>query len=933
MDWGQIALALAETLQTTTETVGTVTDTVQEAANQPQNGKRDWLEPGLVYALIGFVGALVGAAVAFWMGRRNLKQQRQLFEEEWQRKQDDEKRQHQEHEDREKAAREEQAQTDEDRYLGWIINQNRFLNITGLRTRAPVEVELERVYISLTADPHTMARIDTESELPERPGAEDLERLFGREQSEKIGIAEALTLIDLDRIFGLVILGGPGTGKTTVLKYVALTYARGLQGERLDQSRPLLPLFVTLRAITAATRNTSLADYMYNLCNTAGCNVSPGFVDQRLRVGDCLVLLDGLDEVADESQRRRVAQWITDQRAAYGRNPFVITCRIAGFREGYLPPGFLRMDIRDFDQEEVEQFAHNWYMAVETMLRGDSEDARRQGQEAGEDLIRAIQGNDRVKQLAVNPLMLSIIALVHRYRATLPQRRVDLYQECVEVLLGHWDEARGLHVRIPPGKSLQVLQPLALWLHEQKQSAEDGDRLAHREDIVSLIAPHLVSIGLQTADAKGFLDSIRDRSGLLIERALDVFGFQHQTFQEYLAALEIAAQGRLELLLNHFGDAYWREVTLLYAGSQNATDLLNGILQLPDELVMANWPLVLQLRDEALSVAEETRRSLATHPFMVLQQAQNPDTAVRAAIHARSHRPDADTLLQRLAETQDDLIKGHLILLLSETGDARGIDALRPLLTESNSHLRSLAGLALDMLGFEDRKVLDDLLMVRVPAGEFIMGSEQAYGAGAPRRLQTGAYLIDRFPLTNGQYRRFVENGGYQKQQYWSPEGWQWKEQERISAPRYLDDPRLGVRSAPVVGISWYEAEAYATWAGKRLPTEQEWERAARGDQDAREFPWGDEFATGRCNTSEAGIYQMTPVGSYPNGVSPHGCYDMAGNVWEWTSSFYQEGQTSRVLRGGSWGLLHGLARCAYRYWNLPDVRSYHLGVRFSRTL
>ena len=115
---------------------------------------------------------------------------------------------------------------------------------------------------------------------------------------------------------------------------------------------------------------------------------------------------------------------------------------------------------------------------------------------------------------------------------------------------------------VPPGKALQVLQPLALWLHEEKQGAEDADRGARRDDIESIIAAPLASIDLPATDAGGFLDSIRDRSGLLVERALDVFGFQHQTFQEYLAAVEIAAQGRLALLLDHFGDAYWREVTV-----------------------------------------------------------------------------------------------------------------------------------------------------------------------------------------------------------------------------------------------------------------------------------------------------------------------------------------------------------------------------------
>jgi hypothetical protein len=327
------------------------------------------------------------------------------------------------------------------------------------------------------------------------------------------------------------------------------------------------------------------------------------------------------------------------------------------------------------------------------------------------------------------------------------------------------------------------------------------------------------------------------------------------------------------------------------------------------------------------------RKALAAHPFRVLQRAQDPDTAVRAAVYTRSHMPDADTLLQNITETQEETIKGHLILLLSDTGDTRAIDILKAHLTDPSLYMRSVSALALDLLGFADRQALDDLLMARVPAGEFVMGSEQALGAGSPRRIPTGAFLIDRFPLTNGQYRRFVEAGGYQEQRYWSTEGWQWKQKAGLSAPPLLDDSRFGVPSAPVVGISWYEAEAYANWAGKRLLTEQEWERAARGDQDAREYLWGDEFEAGRGNTSETGIDQTTPVGSYPNGINPHGCYDMAGNVWEWTASLYEEGQSGRVLRGGSWFNPLDLARCAARLRSHPDYWLDHLGVRFARTL
>ena len=219
--------------------------------------------------------------------------------------------------------------------------------------------------------------------------------------------------------------------------------------------------------------------------------------------------------------------------------------------------------------------------------------------------------------------------------------------------------------------------------------------------------------------------------------------------------------------------------------------------------------------------------------------------------------------------------------------------------------------------------------MVEVPSGKFLYGDEKR------EESIERSFRIDIYPVTNTQYEKFIHAGGYTKQEilqgFWSEEGRKWRVENNITQPRYWEDAKWNQPDHPVVGVSYYEAEAYAKWAGKRLPTEKEWEKAARGT-NGREYPWGNDFDKDKCNTIESGIGATSRVTRYPNGVSPYGCYDMAGNVWEWTDSWYEEG-TYRVLRGGSWSGVRDGARCAGRGRSDPGPGDIGLGFRCVRTI
>jgi len=308
---------------------------------------------------------------------------------------------------------------------------------------------------------------------------------------------------------------------------------------------------------------------------------------------------------------------------------------------------------------------------------------------------------------------------------------------------------------------------------------------------------------------------------------------------------------------------------------------------------------------------------------------------------------------------------------------------------------------------------LPDILWVEVPAGSFLMGSadddKMAYDDEHPQHtLDLPAFWIGRYPLTNAQYRPFLAAGGYDQERYWTAEGWAWRQgdlefdlssiededlrknyaehlarrpAENRDRPYWWDDPQLGLFNRPVVGVTWYEALAYCAWlteqfegegkgngiqvqmwrkgqietvtlparAAVTLPSEAQWEKAARG-ADGRRWPWGNEWMAGRANTEEAEIKQTSAVGAFPSGASPCGALDMIGNMWEWTrscwghSSIYEpdyaypydpddgretlDGLDWRIMRGGSWYHDQKRARCACRDRGSPYNWNDGLGLR-----
>ncbi len=243
--------------------------------------------------------------------------------------------------------------------------------------------------------------------------------------------------------------------------------------------------------------------------------------------------------------------------------------------------------------------------------------------------------------------------------------------------------------------------------------------------------------------------------------------------------------------------------------------------------------------------------------------------------------------------------------------------------------------------------------MVKIPGGSFIMGSNCLEAQDNERPAQEvclDSYWIDTYPVTCSQYQEFINAGGYQNSRWWSKLGWQWLQTNPVNQPLYWSD---GLKNSirPVCGVSWYEADAYARFVGKRLPTEAEWEKAAIGNSNTGEkaiYPWGEDFPQPqRCNHNNL-VGETTPVNAYLPGRSRFGCYDLLGNVWEWTNTWFDgyEGFTGypypgysqayfdgqhRVLKGGSWATRPWALRASFRNWYYPNVRQILAGFRCAK--
>lgn len=477
------------------------------------------------------------------------------------------KRQEQEAAEREAAEREKAAfaqweQTVKDgsqAYRQKLLGELRNLRILDMSS----PLQLEDIYVQLRVREEEPLRYAKEEEMAPLASGEPAE-LLRRTQArlaerEEIAMSPEDALLSFRRI---AVLGDPGAGKTTMLRYLALK-----MGQDADPELPYLPVYVELGRFVESRMHDLLEFVASDWHRRYGfANASP-FLEQQLHEGKAALLLDGLDEVLvgatpEEAQKayKLVADEINRFDTRFSKAPIAVTCRKAGWRGGL--KGFETLEVLDFSWQQIQQFVDNWFKSNPTKAKG---------------LRQALCLNLRMQTLAANPLILSLIAIVYEEQLELPERRAELYNRCGEVLLREWDAHRGIKrfSQFTADRKRDLLKEVAWHFHIE------GRRYFPEAELQHLVANFLPTIDIPASESKTILDEIAAQYGLLKVQAHGWYGFLHLTFQEYLAALaanERGAAGWQEVVA-HRSDPWWEEVILLLAGRMNdATPLLLGLL-------------------------------------------------------------------------------------------------------------------------------------------------------------------------------------------------------------------------------------------------------------------------------------------------------------------------------------------------------------------
>jgi HEAT repeat protein/energy-coupling factor transporter ATP-binding protein EcfA2 len=554
-------------------------------------------------------------------------------------------------------------------YLDWVMRENRRLDIRGLsQTQFLGQVKLEEVYISLQAHyemaPSTADRSVTRLELTQQERKrgntnlsageiKDRRDLFSAYEKDhhldpRKRIHEGVELAEVIKNHShVVILGDPGSGKSTLLRYLALTYAQAVYFGRNEAGSDLgparFPILIRLAyyAEHGMPKGQSLSDFLTEYYRIRECPRT-GLADllaTELAGGNCIILLDGLDEIVSADDRRKVTERVEDFVRSYDNRPnrFVITSRRAGYRDAPLSEPFVHYVVDDMNETQIQRFLEHWCAVLESVEL--SPKARQAAAQHEIDAImRAVREYPGVYRLATNPLLLCLLVQLHRTIAYLPRRRIELYQAAAGTLARNWRLAQ--HVPeselVADQEITRLLSRLAYWLHENKPTG-----LATEREVCEVLGKEWARIKKLDWDednldieikVKKFLRTVREHTGIFVEFAPNQYGFMHLTFEEYYASRYLVGRRKdqARLIRKHLHQSRWEESILLGLSwvsldyPEDAEDLVETAILAQgedakefgfapsayEEVLGRDYLFVLRCLGESIPVRPETKKRL-----------------------------------------------------------------------------------------------------------------------------------------------------------------------------------------------------------------------------------------------------------------------------------------------------------------------------------
>jgi hypothetical protein len=445
------------------------------------------------------------------------------------------------------------------RYRRWVLDSRRYIDVKDLSTGGDHTPELDDVYVDVALvgrAPH---------QVPASP--------LGNVPQDATGRHSISEFLDHADPVVLAVLGPPGCGKSTLLAHIARRTASA--GHR---KRRRIPVLLSLRE--QAPRIAAYSEQKLPEITRAAVSSMPdkepdGWWEEQFRRGRCIILLDGLDEVARDEDRRVVAKWVERQINSYPGNDFVVTSRPHGFPGPVIAQANI-LAVRPFTPDQVSLFLNRWYLTTEKHATGASTDAqmrsvRIMAGRSADRLIALLRATPALYALTVNPLLLTMIAMVHRYRGALPGSRADLYSEICQVMLSRRTQAKDLPELLPGPAKHKLLTTLAY------QMMVDHISELPAEQALEILDPLMERLP-QDVTGQAFLDDV-SHNGLLTEPATGRYAFAHLTFQEYLAARHASDNpSHAHTLTKAVDDQWWHESILLYAAIANADKIVRASL-------------------------------------------------------------------------------------------------------------------------------------------------------------------------------------------------------------------------------------------------------------------------------------------------------------------------------------------------------------------